>query len=63
MVALPVAKLSVEEYFALDATAKRPLEYHDGEIFEMVDATIAHAFINANAVGSLVNRLRGTSCI
>ncbi len=63
MGALPVAKLSVEDYFALDATAERSLEYHDGEVFEMVDATIAHAIINANTVGSLVSRLRGSGCI
>jgi len=62
MGALPVVKLTVQEYFALDAASERPLEYHDGEIFQMVDATPQHARISSNTTFSLAKRLEGTPC-
>ncbi len=62
MGALPVTRLTVEEYFAMDATSERPLEYHDGEIFQIVDATPHHARINSNANYSLAKRLEGSPC-
>ena len=62
MGALAVGKLTVEEYFAMDDASERPLEYHDGEIFPIVDATPQHARIHANATLSVGGRLKGTTC-
>lgn len=54
--------MTVEEYLAADAVAERPLEYHDGEVFPMVDATPAHAALVANVILCLGSRLRGSPC-
>lgn len=60
--ALPVPRMTVEEYLAADAVAERPLEYHDGEVFPMVDATPAHAALVANIIVCLGSRLSGSPC-
>ena len=62
MSAAPVAKLSVEEYLALDRASEVKSEYHDGEIFPIEDATVRHAIIGANAVRRIAERLDGTPC-
>ena len=63
MGALPVSKISVEEYFAMNESSERPLEYYDGEVFPMVDATLPHAIISVNASRRLAEQLDGSSCI
>ena len=62
MGAIPVGKLTVEEYFALDDCSEGRLEYHDGETFPVVAATEQQARIQANATIGMGNRLRGSSC-
>lgn len=47
MGALPVPKLTVEEYIEADQVSDRPLEYHDGEIFPLAEASIRHAAIDS----------------
>jgi len=46
MGAAPVAKLSVEEYLALDRAAEVKSEYHDGELFPLEAVTWSHARIS-----------------
>src|ERR1017187_1207688 len=62
MGALPVAKLSVEEYLALDRTAEVPSEYHDGEMFPIEAVSVRHAVISANVIGVLHQQLAKTPC-
>ena len=59
---IPVPRISVEEYLAADAASETPLEFHDGEIFPMVDASLPHAILLA-ALGSCIGpRLANSPC-
>ena len=60
--ALPVAKVSVEEYLAMDRAAEVPSEYHDGEMFPMVAVSVAHSAIQANLSRRLAERLDDKPC-
>ena len=62
MNALPIPRLSVEEYLAADLVSDRPLEYHDGEIFPIAEASLRHAAIEVNVGSLLKQRLSGTTC-
>jgi Uma2 family endonuclease len=62
MGALPVAKLSVEEYLALDRAAEVPSEYHDGEMFQIEAVTVAHGILSVNLGRRLAEQLAGTPC-
>ena len=62
MGALPVTKLTVEEYLALDRASDSRLEYYDGEVFPMQAGTMAHSLLIANASLCLGERLRRTPC-
>src|ERR1700690_2048767 len=62
MGAMPVVKLSVEEYLALDRAAEVPSEYHDGEIFPVLATTWEHGRIALNAAHLFFERLRGGPC-
>lgn len=60
MSAGPVAKLSVEEYLALDRVAEVKSEYHDGEMFRLVAVTWAHALIGLHVAVLLDRQLAKT---
>jgi Uma2 family endonuclease len=62
MGALPIPRLSVEEYLALDRAAEVPSEYHDGEMFPMVAVSLQHSGLSANLSRRLGERLDGTPC-
>ena len=62
MSAIPVPKLSVEEYLALDRAAEIRCEYHDGELFPVVAVTFEHARVTANTVYRFSERLYGKPC-
>jgi Uma2 family endonuclease len=61
MGAMPVAKLSVEEYLALDRAAQIPSEYHDGEMFPIAAVALEHSYINLNVGAWLKTQLKGTA--
>ena len=63
MSAFAVGKITVEEYFAMDESSEVPLEYHDGEIFPVVEATEQHAIIQVNAGTCVGTRLKGSRCV
>jgi len=58
MGANPLTAITVEQYLALEETAERGSEFHDGEIFPMVDATPAHSKLAFNFGVLAGNRLR-----
>jgi len=62
MGALPAVKMSVAEYFIAEEKAHRPSEYHDGELYPIVDASVNHAMIAANFTGSAHAALKGSPC-
>jgi len=62
MGALPVAKLSVEEYLAIDRAAEIPSEYYDGEMFPIEAVSLRHSLISVNIAGVLRERLAKTPC-
>src|SRR5580658_6571297 len=62
MGALPVPKLSVEEYLALDRVAEIPSEYHDGEMLPIETSSLAHSAIEINLARRLAERLDGKPC-
>ena len=55
--------MSVEEYLAMDRDAEVKSEYHDGEVFELEGATLAHGRIGVNMARRLDERLEGTPCL
>jgi Uma2 family endonuclease len=62
MGAAPVAKLSVEEYLALDRAAEVKSEYHDGEMFPMESVSWAHSRISVKVGGWLDRQLSNKPC-
>ncbi len=55
-------KFSVEEYLDLERQAERKSEFHDGEIFPVIDASIEHSSLAMNLAGILQPKLRKTDC-
>lgn len=62
MGALPKMKPSVEEYLTLDRQAERNSEYHDGELFPIIDATRQHSSIAFNLGIVFGPRLKNSGC-
>lgn len=62
MGALPVTRISVEEYLAADRVAELRSEYHDGEVFPVVAASWPHSLLVANLAGLVTAQLRGNQC-
>lgn len=57
MTAVPLKKMSLEEYFEFDKNAEGRFEYFDGEVFEMSGVSIQHADIEANLIALLKKEL------
>ncbi len=62
MSASPVAKLTIDDYLSIDGASDRPLEFHDGEIYPMVDTTVDHSIVATNVAFHLTSRLHGSNC-
>jgi Uma2 family endonuclease len=62
MSALPIPKLSVEEYLRLDRAAEEPSEYHDGEMLPVATTSWKHSVISINVAALLRTGLRGKPC-
>ncbi len=62
MSAIPITKLSLDDYLELDKNSEERYEYFDGEIFAMAGGSPNHARIGANACASLLQKLRGQKC-
>ncbi|WP_437284427.1 Uma2 family endonuclease [Sorangium sp. So ce406] len=58
----PEAKLSPEEYLAIERSSELKHEYADGEVFAMSGGTREHSLIAANVVGELRSALRAHPC-
>lgn len=62
MSSLPSPKISVEEYLAVDRAAEVRSEFHDGELFPLETASVAHSRIARNATRRLAELLDGGDC-
>ncbi len=62
MSALPITKMTVEEYIEFDKNSEERYEYFDGEVFAMAGGSSNHARIGGNAYESLQRKLRGKNC-
>ncbi|MBZ0279322.1 MAG: Uma2 family endonuclease [Anaerolineae bacterium] len=60
--ALPKQVWTEAEYLAFERTSDTRHEYHQGEIFEMVGASLNHNRIVMNTSGSLFNQLLQRPC-
>ncbi len=54
--------MTVKEYLAADQVSDRPLEYHDGEIFPIAEASIRHAAIALSVGAMLREGVMGRPC-
>jgi Uma2 family endonuclease len=52
-----------EEYLEMDGASEIPLERHDGEIFSIADATLAHSLLSGNVRFLLRNALGDGTCL
>ena len=58
MGAQPFPRLAVEDYLALDRAAEHKSEFHDGEMFPIVAATVAHARLASRVASLFESRLK-----
>ncbi|MEO8025244.1 MAG: Uma2 family endonuclease [Bryobacteraceae bacterium] len=62
MASNPLAKLTEEQYLAIERAAETKSEFVNGTMFSMSGASLRHALIGANLLGELHARLRGGGC-
>ena len=62
MIAVPIPKLAVEEYLAIEREAEYRSEYYRGEMFAMAGGTGKHSILAARMIRLLGNRLEGRAC-
>lgn len=62
MSALPVRKMTIEEYIEFDKNSMDRYEYFDGEVFAMAGGSPEHTRISLNVSATLREKLRGSSC-
>lgn len=62
MAILTKARISPEDYLAMERRAETRSEYLDGEVFAMTGGSFFHNIIVGNLVGELRQGLKGRSC-
>src|SRR5579871_6004871 len=62
MASHPVAKLTEQEYLALDRAAEFKSEFLDGEILAMSGGSMRHSDLQSNIHGELFGALRNGAC-
>jgi Uma2 family endonuclease len=60
--AVPIPKLTPDEYLKIERQADFKSEYYRGEMFAMAGGSPKHSARAANLIGLLFNRLRGKGC-
>lgn len=60
--AVPIPKLTPEEYLKIERAAEYKSEYYRGEMFAMAGGSTGHSGLAAQLIGLLLNRLRGKGC-
>jgi Uma2 family endonuclease len=62
MSAHSIPNYTVEQYLEMDEAAEYPLEYYDGQIFPLAEASYAHSVILPNVCSALKTALTGRNC-
>ncbi len=62
MVAMPVPRFTIEQYFAIEATQESRFEYFDGYVIAMAGASEIHNLLTSNVHGNLFGQLRSNPC-
>jgi Uma2 family endonuclease len=62
MASLPAARLTVEQYLAIERNAEFRSEYIDGEMYAMAGGSINHALIATAVSATLTGQQRGKPC-
>jgi Uma2 family endonuclease len=60
--ALPLPKLTPEQYLAIEREAEYKSEYLNGEMYAMAGGSGTHNELSARIIGALVGRLDGRGC-
>lgn len=63
MSSLPVPRLTLDDYLALDRAAELKSDFHDGEMFEIEAASFAHSRIAVNLARRIDEKLDGSACM
>jgi Uma2 family endonuclease len=56
------AKMTEEEYLAIERAAETKSEFHDGEMYAMSGANRPHILATGNLFGEIRNQLKGRDC-
>jgi Uma2 family endonuclease len=62
MTAVPKARLTTEQYLAIERKAERKSEFYDGEMFAMAGASFAHNRVRENLAARIAVALEGGPC-
>lgn len=62
MGALPIHKMTIEEYIEFDKNSMERYQYFDGEVFAMAGGSPEHARISGNTFARLFLKLLGGKC-
>lgn len=60
--ALPIPKLTVEQYLAIERQAEYKSEFYNGEMFAMAGGTRRHSLLQSRFIQLLGARLEGRDC-
>ena len=60
--AVPIPKLTVDQYLAIEHEAEYKSEYYRGEMFAMAGGSRVHSRLNVRLASIMLNRLDGTGC-
>jgi Uma2 family endonuclease len=63
MSAMPLPRLTPEQYLEIERAAEFRSEYFDGEMFAMSGGRLAHAMIGVKLASALDAALRGRKCV
>ena len=62
MSAHSIPRYTVEQYLEMDEAAEYPLEYYDGQIFPVAEASYAHSVLGSSVCFVLMTGLVGRNC-
>jgi Uma2 family endonuclease len=62
MSAHSIPHYTVEQYLEMDEAAEYPLEYYDGQIFPLAEASYAHSVLGSSVCFALMTALVGRNC-
>ncbi len=62
VMALPLPKMTPEEYLAIERNAEYKSEYFDGQMYAMAGSSANHSEVSARLIRALLNRVESLGC-